>query len=102
MSNIAEGFESRTRSLLIDYLGRAKASCGELRAQCYVCLDAGYVVQAEFDELFQKAEKCSKQISNFMWYLQSDNAKSRTLRDEREPYEPDQLYEPYTQTTTSQ
>ena len=33
MSNIAEGFESRTQPLFNDYLGRAKASAGELRAQ---------------------------------------------------------------------
>lgn len=32
MSNIAEGFESRTNSLFLEYLGRAKASAGELRA----------------------------------------------------------------------
>lgn len=42
MSNIAEGFESRTQPLFIDFLGRAKASSGELRAQTYVALDVGY------------------------------------------------------------
>jgi four helix bundle protein len=43
MSNVPDGFESRTRPLFIDFLGRAKGSAGELRAQCYVALDAGYV-----------------------------------------------------------
>jgi len=33
MSNIAEGYESRTQTLFIEFLGRAKASAGELRAQ---------------------------------------------------------------------
>jgi four helix bundle protein len=32
MSNIAEGFESQTQVLFIQYLGRAKGSAGELRA----------------------------------------------------------------------
>ena len=41
MSNIAEGFESRTNILFKDYLGRAKASAGELRAQVYVANDIG-------------------------------------------------------------
>src|SRR5689334_10266461 len=50
LSNIAEGFESRTRLLFIEYLGRAKASAGELRAQSYVALDAGYLTQSEFRE----------------------------------------------------
>ncbi len=31
MSNIAEGFESRTQALFIDFLGRAKGSAGEVR-----------------------------------------------------------------------
>src|SRR5437764_15389925 len=47
MSNIAEGFESRTEVLFREYLGRAKGSAGELRAQFYVAEDAGYVSSAE-------------------------------------------------------
>ena len=39
MSNIAEGFESRTQSLFIDFLGRAKGSAGELRSQLYCDCD---------------------------------------------------------------
>lgn len=39
MSNIAEGFESRTQSLFIEYLGRAKSSSGELRSQLYIARD---------------------------------------------------------------
>ncbi len=70
MSNIAEGFESRTQALFIDFLGRAKGSAGELRAQAYVALDAGYFDQANFQQLFELADKCSRQISRFMSYLQ--------------------------------
>ncbi len=33
MSNIAEGFESGTQGQFIRYLGHAKASAGEVRAQ---------------------------------------------------------------------
>jgi four helix bundle protein len=36
LSNIAEGFESRTQALFAEYRGRAKGSAGELRAQFYV------------------------------------------------------------------
>jgi four helix bundle protein len=45
MSNIAEGFESRTQVMFIEYLGRAKASAGELRAQLYLALDQKYILQ---------------------------------------------------------
>ncbi|MCX7841000.1 MAG: four helix bundle protein [Anaerolineae bacterium] len=74
LSNIAEGFESRTRRLFIEYLGRAKASAGELRAQAYVALDVGYLTQEQFAQLFDLVDKCSRQISRFMTYLERSNA----------------------------
>jgi four helix bundle protein len=85
MSNIAEGFESRTQVLFIDFLGRAKGSAGELRAQAYVALDADYISQAQFEELVSLVEKCSRQIKRFMDYLytQSDSHK---LREDRAEY----------------
>ena len=69
LSNIAEGFESRTQPMFVEYLGRAKASAGELRAQAYVALDVGYLTQSEFDILQNLVAKCSGQASNLSWYL---------------------------------
>src|SRR4030042_3964019 len=69
MSNIAEGFESRTQLLFTEYLGRAKASAGELRAQAYVAKDIDYLDQKEFSQLFELCDKCSRQIARFMQYL---------------------------------
>jgi len=85
LSNIAEGFESRIQLMFIEYLGRAKASAGELRAQMYVALDSGYVEQSSFQEIKLLIEKCSRQISRLMSYLESlpDN---RRLRDEMTEY----------------
>jgi four helix bundle protein len=76
LSNIAEGFESRTRALFIEFLGRAKASAGELRAQTYVALDVGYLSRAQFEEMFDLVDKCSRQISRFIAYLQSEKGKN--------------------------
>jgi four helix bundle protein len=75
MSNIAEGFESGTQPLFIRYLRYAKASAGEVRAQLYVGLDAGHLIDAEFEELFDLADKCSRQLSRFIAYLESRPAK---------------------------
>jgi len=72
LSNIAEGFESRTPRLFVEFLGRAKGSAGELRAQTYVALDAGYIEPPEFDTLLEQAQQCSRQISRFMAYLKAD------------------------------
>jgi four helix bundle protein len=78
MSNIAEGFESRTRSLFIDFLGRAKASAGELRAQMYVAVDCGYINQQEFSQLFELGDKCIRQISHFNQYI---SRQPQTIRE---------------------
>ena len=70
MANIAEGYESRTDALFLEYLGRAKASCGEVRSELYVALDAGYLPENQFSELCELAEHCSGKIWNFMTYLE--------------------------------
>jgi four helix bundle protein len=69
MANIAEGFESQTQALFIQFLTRSKGSAGEPRAQLYVALDAGYSSDTEFDKLFALADKCSRRISRFISYL---------------------------------
>ena len=76
MSNIAEGFESRTSALFVEYLGRAKASAGELRAQLYVAQDVGYLDQSQYEKMHELVDKCSRQLSKFMTYLVSQKAKN--------------------------
>jgi len=85
MSNIAEGFESETRPMFIHYLGHAKASAGEVRAQLYVALDIGYIDEDAFKALFDLAEKASRQISRFMTYLKS-HPTSQSTREGRTAY----------------
>ena len=71
LSNIAEGYESRTQALFINYLGQAKGSAGEVRAQLYVALDVGYLNSDQFTTLSDLADKASRQIARFMDYLAS-------------------------------
>jgi len=77
MSNIAEGFESRTNALFIEFLGRARASAGEFRAQAYVALDIGYIDQNRFEEMTSLAEKCGRQISSLIAYLKEHKLNPR-------------------------
>lgn len=84
VSNIAEGFESRSDKLFADYLGRASGSAGELRAQIYVAMDVSYMDTQEANDLIKLCEKCSGQISNFMWYLQRGS--ENRLREEPAVY----------------
>jgi hypothetical protein len=71
MSNIAEGFESSSSGLFLEFLGRAKGSAGELRAQFYVASDVGYLNEEQFASLRTLCEKCSGQVSGFASYLGS-------------------------------
>lgn len=85
MSNIAEGFESHTQPLFINYLGRAKASAGEVRSQLYIALDKGYITREQFDKAYELADKASRQIYRFMVYLESQ-PNTRRIRENHVEY----------------
>ena len=71
MSNIAEGFESRTRSQFNHYLGQAKASAGEVRCQLYVAKGQGYIDQGTFEELSDDAENITRQLYRLIEHLEN-------------------------------
>ena len=81
MSNIAEGFESRTDVQFINYLGMARASAGEVRAQLYIALDQGYLKEDKFKETYALAEKCARQIARFISYLEAHPRPRRTSEE---------------------
>ena len=86
MSNIAEGFESRTQAQFVGYLGHSKASAGEVRCQLYIAMDLKYLNQEQFKQVFDLADKSSRQIARFIDYLET-HPQSRRVRDEGSEYE---------------
>lgn len=86
MSNIAEGFESQTQALFIQFLSRAKGSSGELRSQLYIALEQEYITTVEFQSAFSLAEVCSKQLASFVRYLESQ-PNARRVREDRVNYD---------------
>jgi four helix bundle protein len=60
MSNVAEGFERNRPTEFHQFLSVAKASCGEVRSQLYVALDAGYLDLSSFEILRSQAEEVSR------------------------------------------
>jgi four helix bundle protein len=86
MSNIAEGFESRTDVQFINFLGTARASAGEVRAQLYVAVDQKYITEEQFKESYELAEKSARQIAKFIAYLES-NPRKRRVADDGSAYE---------------
>lgn len=65
-TNIAEGFERRSRKEYLNFLNIAKASAGECRSLLYVALEIGYLEQTEHDQLREKAKFLSGSIANHM------------------------------------
>jgi four helix bundle protein len=86
LSNIAEGFESSTQNMFAEYLGRSKASAGELRAQLYLSLDLDYVTEDEFNQAMELVTLCSKQLARFIQYLHS-NPNSRRVNEDGATYD---------------
>ena len=86
VSNIAEGFESKTQALLIRYLGIAKASAGEVRSQLYVSRDVNYLTEEQFSRLLKMAEKASRQLFRFIDYLES-HPQSHRIKEDAAGYE---------------
>ena len=76
MSNIAEGFERKSKKEFINFPYIAKGSCGELRSQLYIALDLIYINKDEFKTNYQLAEKISRSLGGFIKYLQSSNFES--------------------------
>jgi four helix bundle protein len=85
MSNIAEGFESQTQAQFIKYLGLAKGSAGELRAQLCIARGQGYISEENFSELFLLAEICSKQLARIIQYLETQ-PNARRMREDGAEY----------------
>ena len=86
MSNIAEGFESQTQAMFIQYLGHAKGSAGEMRAQLYIAVEQKYITQDEFNSAISLAESCSKQLARFIQYLESQ-PNARRIREDGATYD---------------
>jgi len=85
MSNIAEGFESQIQAMFIKYLGYAKGSAGELRAQLYIARDQSYISDEDFNTMFSTVEICSKQLFRFIQYLEAQ-PNARGVREEGVTY----------------
>ena len=88
MSNIVEGFESRTDTQFINYLGHAKALAGEVRSQLYIALDLKYISQEQFNDAYKLADKSARQVNRFATYLET-NPRDKRVREDIAHYNTD-------------
>jgi four helix bundle protein len=82
MANIAEGFSRKSRKEFIQFLFISKGSAAEIQSHLYVALDMGYISQENFEKIYDRADKVSRMLSNFIKYLKSSPVPQRDQRDE--------------------
>ncbi len=68
-SNIAEGFGREGSKEFAHFLRIAKGSSCEFRSQLYNLLDAGYIDNSTFQDLYEKATDTERLIGGFINYL---------------------------------
>jgi 23S rRNA-intervening sequence protein len=56
MANIAEGFNRFRTAEFCQFLSIAKGSCGETQSHLYAALDAGFISQDRFDQIYDQAQ----------------------------------------------
>ena len=71
MDNIAEGFDDGGRKEFNKFLGYSQRSCGEVQSQLYRALDCEYISKNQFEEVYELASECRKQIKGFRKYLRN-------------------------------
>ncbi len=80
MSNIAEGFERGGDREFFQFVSLAKGSSGEVRAQLYVALDAGYIDQQTFSRLSDMTTQINRMLAGLMKYLRSSELKRKQIQ----------------------
>ncbi|MCF8083751.1 MAG: four helix bundle protein [Deltaproteobacteria bacterium] len=71
MHNIAEGFDSESNHEFIRFLRYAKRSCTEVQSELYVALDQQYLIETEFQDVYDHAARTRAAIRGFIKYLLS-------------------------------
>ena len=75
MANIAEGFIRQSHKEFVQFLFIAMSSAAEVQSHLYVALDQGYIDQAQFDEIYEQANKTAMIISGLIKYLRTHTTK---------------------------
>ena len=72
MANIAEGFDAGSNAEFIRFLRYARRSASEVQSHAYIALDQTYVIQTQFQEIYDTAAEARRLIGGFIRYLEKN------------------------------
>jgi four helix bundle protein len=72
-SNIAEGYERKSAKDRVKFLNYAKGSCGELRSQIHIGIEAGYIEQTLGKKWITESQTISKMLYGLMIAINPKN-----------------------------
>jgi len=78
MSNIAEGFDSGSNKMFINFLNYSYRSASEVESLLYIAADLRYINENEFKELKKDVNKTKNLIGGFIQYLKNSIAKQNS------------------------
>ena len=71
IANIAEGQGRRTDKEFANFLNMSLGSVAESKSHIYLALDLGYIVQAQFDDLYEKLDELGRMLFSLCAHLRS-------------------------------
>jgi four helix bundle protein len=71
MHNFAEGFDAGYDTEFVRFLKLARRSATEVQSEAYLALDRKYIIQEEFQAIYNQATEVKKLINSFIGYLNS-------------------------------
>ena len=66
MHNIAEGFDSGSRTEFKRFLRYAQRSASEVKSELYLALDQNYITQTQFESLYESTTEVHRLIGGFI------------------------------------
>jgi four helix bundle protein len=63
-TNIAEGFERRSRKEYVNFLNIAKGSAGEIRSLLRIAIEVGYLEEKTYLQLYSQAKELSRMLAS--------------------------------------
>ncbi|HXL57892.1 MAG TPA: four helix bundle protein [Chitinophagaceae bacterium] len=84
MDNIAEGFGRGSRLEFVQFLSVSNGSADELKSQLYRCIDKEYIIQDEFNPLYELTDKIFRKINSRINYLNKSDVKGQKFKNRNE------------------